>query len=125
MSIWASLTFTPLSISPPYFMLVVDTIPGAETAYDVLLLLLISSIACLLLLRYCLEYRERLKVYERYIRAAKGQTEVQKQGSPQISDSPKWMFWSAEHFITSTSSLGQPADEEECIELDDLPTRLR
>jgi hypothetical protein len=74
-------------------MLVADTIPGAEAAYDVLLLLLISSITCLLLLRYCLEYRERLKVYERYIRAATGQIEVPKQQIARISS---WQYWSAD-----------------------------
>jgi hypothetical protein len=72
-----------------------DTIPGAEAAYDALLLLLVFSIFLLFLLRYYLELRARDKVYKRYIDAAKGPNDDLEDGRQMSRFDSSWLYWSA------------------------------
>jgi hypothetical protein len=67
-----------LALFPPYSLfpsLTADVIAGASLVYDVLLVSTVLSIFFLPILRRYLEFRERQKVYQRYINAARHSTQ--------------------------------------------------
>jgi hypothetical protein len=83
--------FPPYSLSPS---LTADVIAGASLVYDVLLVSTVLSIFFLPILRRYLEFRERQKVYQRYINAARPPTQDSAPKKEPLKD-PSWQLWSA------------------------------
>lgn len=93
------LSFLPIAplvfLTSPFFT--ADVIAEAGLVYDVLLVSLVLSIFFLPLLRYRLELRERQRVYQRYINAARPpkQDDAPIKGSSSTRADSSWQLWSA------------------------------